>query len=129
VDSDCSGGANGRCGHGAVNLCMCSYDTCMADSDCTTGQTCACHGSTYNIFGNTCVPSNCRVDSDCGARGYCSPSTTPGQICGAVGGYYCHTPDDQCVENTDCVGDAGTEACVFSTASRHWECQLVLECV
>ena len=69
-------GTNGRCVEqgGGIAFCGCTYDTCVDDAACPTGQTCACHGSPYNGGGNSCVPGNCRVDTDCGPGGYCSPS-------------------------------------------------------
>jgi hypothetical protein len=134
-DGDCAAGTNGRCGNpGGPAGCYCSYDTCTQDADCPTGQTCACHASPYNDFGNTCVPGNCRVDSDCGASGYCSPTAPAGGWCGDVAGYYCHTPNDLCLDDSDCFGaDAGTTAgtkfCEYSTTNRRWECQIVAVCL
>jgi hypothetical protein len=119
-------GTNGRCveSGGGVLYCSCSYDTCADDSACPTGQTCACHGSTYNDGGNTCVPGDCRIDSDCGAGGYCSPSfSTMG--CGSLGGYYCHTPLDQCVNDSDCQSGF---ICNYSTQNAHWVCTQQLLC-
>src|SRR5439155_12955331 len=46
-------------------------DECTHDRDCAAGQTCMCRLSQGNA--NLCVPSNCRVDGDCGAGAYCSP--------------------------------------------------------
>jgi hypothetical protein len=133
-DSDCTAGINGRCRRpGGPAGCYCSYDMCVQDADCPGGQTCACHGSPYNNFGNTCVPGNCHVDSDCGASGYCSDTAPAGGYCGNVAGYYCHTPNDLCVDDSDCYGnDAGTTAgvpfCEYST-NRRWECQAVAVCL
>jgi hypothetical protein len=110
---------------GGVLFCACTYDTCSGDSACPTGQTCACHGSTYNGGGNACVPGDCRVDSDCeGGAGYCSPAfATMG--CGGLAGYYCHTPKDQCVNDTDC---ANGNVCTYSTSEARWTCQQELLC-
>jgi hypothetical protein len=134
-DSDCTAGTNGRCGNpGGPAGCDCSYDTCMQDTDCPTDQTCACHGSAYNDFGNTCVAGNCRVDADCGAGGYCSPTAPAGGWCGDVGGYYCHTPNDLCLDDSDCADtDAGAFAgpgfCEYATTNMRWECLRVEECL
>ena len=134
-DSDCTAGSNGRCGNpGGPAGCSCSYDACAQDADCPTGQTCACHGSAYNDFGNTCVPGNCRVDADCGVGGFCSPTAPAGGWCGNVAGYYCHTPTDLCLDDSDCAGmDAGSVAgawvCEYSTTSKRWECQVVAYCI
>jgi hypothetical protein len=98
----------------------------MRDGDCATGQACACHGAPYmGGIGNTCVPGNCRVDSDCGPRGYCSPSFGPG--CGGIGGYYCHTIADQCIDDSDCI-EAGRDVCVYVTPANDWECQIGVIC-
>jgi hypothetical protein len=129
-DSACAdGGVNGRC----VSFlgpagCGCTYDRCAGDTDCPSGQTCACHGSTYTFGGgNMCVPGNCRVDADCGNGGYCSPS--PAMPCGMDGksycqslGYFCHTPKDRCINDSDCTGVA--PGCVYSLSDGDWECLL-----
>jgi hypothetical protein len=130
-DSDCTAGKSGRCGNpGGPAGCYCSYDTCTLDTDCPTGQTCACHGSPYNSFGNTCVPGNCRVDADCGAGGYCSPTAPAGGWCGSVGGHYCHTPNDLCVDDRDCpAGTPGEGFCEYSTTNGRWECRVVAVCL
>ena len=126
-DSQCTSGTNGRCVEqgGGVLFCACTYDTCADDAACPTDQTCACHGSTYmGGLGNTCVPGNCRVDGDCGAGGYCSPSFST-QSCGSLGGYYCHTPQDQCVNDADCGSGF---VCNYSTSAARWTCQQELLC-
>jgi hypothetical protein len=126
ADSQCAGsdaGADGRCySTGAVAGCVCTYDSCFADTDCPCGQTCACHDSAYSWGGNTCVPGNCRVDADCGAGGFCSPAPAVPCNSGFCEGnpppYYCHTPDDQCVDDTDCQ----TGGCVYSPTAGYWLC-------
>ena len=117
-DGDCAdGGVDGRCERDRFG-CFCSYDACRADTDCASGQLCVCHDSPYWSGGpNTCMPGNCRVDPDCGAGGRCSPS--PG-ACAEVVGYYCHTPNDECTNDSDCVGFS--QYCSWSTADRRWEC-------
>jgi hypothetical protein len=65
------------------------------------------------------MPGNCRVDSDCGANGYCSP--TAGGGCGGVSGYYCHTAEDTCVNDSDCQMN-GPDVCEYSTGDGRWEC-------
>lgn len=127
-DSQCTSGVDGRCvisGGGAL-YCSCTYDTCMHDTDCPTGQTCACHGSAYvGGDGNSCVPGNCRVDADCGAGGYCSPSFSL-MGCGGLAGYYCHTPKDACINDSDC--GANDNVCVYDAAAGYWECKMALLC-
>jgi hypothetical protein len=73
------------------------------------------------------VTGNCRVDADCGAGGYCSPSyDTVG--CGGLAGTYCHTAMDKCLNDSDCPTSSGPQACVYSTASGYWECQAEKQC-
>jgi hypothetical protein len=123
-------GVNGRCiSELGPAGCFCTYDSCVGDSDCPGGQTCACHGSP-DLYGsgNRCVPGNCRVDTDCGTGRYCSPS--PALPCAGGGlsyclglGYYCHTPQDQCVGDSDCARTGSTQfGCVYSAADGRWEC-------
>jgi hypothetical protein len=108
------------------------YDGCVHDTDCDAGTTCACHGTAYvGNSGNQCIPSNCRVDSDCGVGGYCSP-TYDTMSCGSIGGYYCHTPLDGCIDDTDCPSDPsmpGTiPVCTYSTTDARWECAALGVC-
>jgi hypothetical protein len=92
------------------------------------GQTCACHGSPYtNGQGNHCVTGNCRVDGDCGAGGWCSPSySTNG--CGSIGGYHCHTTRDLCINDTECPKSGGPATCSYDTTLGYWQCQQELLC-
>jgi hypothetical protein len=131
ADSQCAdGGADGRCtaSGGGPAGCSCTYDACQTDSDCGAGQLCVCHGSAYSYGGNACMPGSCRVDSDCGAAGYCSPAhgTTN---CGYVSGYYCHTPRDLCVNDSDCSSTSGADVCTWSATDNRWECQAALFCL
>jgi hypothetical protein len=124
-DSQCTAGTNGRCNesNGGALFCSCAYDTCQHDTDCPAGQLCVCHGSEFATGdGNTCMPGNCRVDSDCGPAGYCSPNHGVGGGCGNVTGYYCHTASDQCVNDSDCTGQ-GLDVCAWSETDARWECQ------
>jgi hypothetical protein len=113
----CANGLQSRCLQG---YCLC--DECNSDQDCANGGVCSC-GLTKGFGGasqgNICIPANCRVDSDCGPNGYCSPTVNDG--CGAfygVQGYYCHTPQDQCHNDSDC----GTGYCAYSTQGGMWVC-------
>lgn len=142
TDAQCTSDAaiNGRCVEPSLNTCTCTYDACAGDADCPTGQTCGCHGSPYaGSSGNACTPGNCRIDSDCGARGYCSPS--PGTQCGsgpgpALAGYYCHTAKDACVNDGDCPtlqspsdpNDTTSQTCGYSASTGRWQCQPVPIC-
>jgi hypothetical protein len=42
--------------------------------------------------------------------------------CGSLGGYYCHTSKDQCVNDTDCPVSNGPEVCTYSATDGRWEC-------
>jgi hypothetical protein len=96
---------------------------CSDDSACPSGQACACNGSAYTYgTANTCVAGDCRVDSDCGSGGYCSPSFDTSS-CSGVAGYYCHTPEDQCVNDADCGSPQVDAYCVFSYDDGFWKCQ------
>lgn len=119
-DSDCHG-VNGRCGSFAFGgMLACSYDECFSDSDCGGRVPCECRASVSSADPNVCLTgSNCRVDSDCGPGGYCSPS-----IEGLSTAYYCHTPDDTCANDSDCPMNQPT--CALDTISGHWGCVLFL---
>ena len=153
MDSDCTDGPNGRCGQWIPPpVLACSYDACSKDSDCDGGVPCECRPSSASGAANVCQGGgNCRVDSDCGPCGYCSPSvldslcacmtaelcpdggpqcfeTTPdggtfpvqcacGDKCGH--GYYCHTGDDGCVDDSDCPTG---ETCNYDRLSQRWDC-------
>jgi hypothetical protein len=77
--------------------------------------------------GNTCVPGDCRVDSDCGPGGYCSPTVAPNGL--SLSGYYCHTPLDQCIDDTDCpTAGAPTPSlgfCYYAPTTARWQCQVL----
>jgi hypothetical protein len=128
VDSQCTAGTNGRClAPGRLAGCFCSYDTCFADSDCKLGGPCACRG-TGTVGANTCLAGNCRVDADCGPGGSCSPTYDFG--CGrylGIVGYYCHTKNDTCLDDSDCVpagAPIGAPAadCRHNPATGAWTC-------
>jgi hypothetical protein len=97
----------------------------MHDTDCASGQTCACHDSPYKGgLDNACVAGTCRVDSDCGPGDYCSPSTDTNS-CGFLVGYFCHTLADECIDDTDCkmpMPVVGIATCAYSSSVGHWQC-------
>ena len=124
-DSDCADGGpgtmNGRCMMNAVSqLASCSYDDCESDGNCADGGVCQCRD---NLAAGTdiCLTGNCRIDSDCGAGGYCSPMIGGcGLHLGTVA-YYCHTPQDECLNDSNC--NLPGLYCVFdATAKMHWIC-------
>jgi hypothetical protein len=125
-DAQCTMGTNGRCtvtqNHGAL---ACTYDACTVDSDCGATAVCACREASGSYGGaNVCITGNCRVDSDCGASAYCSPSYD--NTCGpydGVRGYYCHTADDACIDDSDCVRDGSPFGyCTYHAEVAHWAC-------
>ena len=147
-DSDCTAGTNGRCLN-ARFACMsvCSYDACNTDADCPSKVPCVCRASAADLAANVCVTaSNCAVDADCGPDGFCSPSVVNdfcdcpatslcldstacyagntkvpcacGDSCGH--GYYCHTPSDTCLDDSDC--DGGT--CNYDRLDKRWTCSI-----
>jgi hypothetical protein len=144
-DADCTTGINGRCFEVGPMACMtdCSYDTCFSDSDCPSNQPCECRQSASDSTANQCeTGGNCRIDADCGQGGYCSPSQVnnfclcpspalcgPGTSCSpgpcACGdscghGYFCHTPVDTCVDDSDCDG----ATCNYDTVNNRWSCAI-----
>ena len=130
TNADCTAGTNGKCdiAGGGAFICACFYDTCTSDSECSTGGPCACQGSPYQFESNGCAPAgNCRVDADCGASGYCSPSGGAG-CSGSIAGYYCHVAADECVDDADCKSTSGPTACTFDKTKKHWACTPVLAC-
>ena len=137
-DSDCTEGMNGRCISpnvlGPSGGSFCSYDTCFSDSDCSMNEPCRCRQSAADTAPNYCVAgSNCRIDSDCGPEGFCSPSLLDidSSISGgpAEFGYFCHTPRDRCLNHSDCDPSACGQslacvsmACGYSLESNRWDC-------
>jgi len=152
-DTDCTAGTNGRCFTGGPIACLsvCSYDTCASDSDCPDNQPCVCRPSSTDSAANSCVTGgNCRVDTDCGPGGSCSPSQvnsfcfcpstalcTPDDVCTACTSdgsctsvpcacgdscghaFFCHTPQDDCGNDSDC---AGSNTCNYDVLINRWTC-------
>jgi hypothetical protein len=115
TNADCTNGVDGRCeGSLPAGGCTCSYNECYSDAACPAAEVCAC-SNTYS--GNTCVPSGCQVDADCGPGVYCSPVADPCTM--VVQSYQCRTSGDQCVTDTDC-----TEGyiCAFDSNMKLWAC-------
>jgi hypothetical protein len=129
-DADCSGGVNGRCtpatvGGGAV-AALCTYDACFNDGDCPNGTACSCRGRDFHRSWpsdeNRCMSGgNCHVDGDCGSE-YCSPSKDPGCANLDFVGLFCHTTDDECVDDQDCPPGDGFHVCAYDSVVRHWRC-------
>ncbi|MGH7439060.1 MAG: hypothetical protein ACRENE_25505 [Polyangiaceae bacterium] len=155
--ADCTDAPNGRCvdiptfnPSTASPGTYCVYEQCTQDSNCAAGSACFCSDDPTFCAGgyspscsllnaeiictcgiaNQCRKGNCRVDSDCGANGYCSPGIDP---CGEVTGYYCHTAADECVNDTDCAGDdaaaSNPRRCMPDpNGQTHWVCSYIAGC-
>jgi hypothetical protein len=150
-DSDCTAGINGRCSFESLVGSACTYDECFTDSQCGSKVPCICRSSSTDNTPNACDfggrtsagddvrPSNCAVDADCGPGGYCSPSAVPTSalhgavnVCFGPNPFYCHTASDLCVNDSDCLSDAGIDAgttdsyppfaCAYNAQNNRWEC-------
>jgi len=108
TDADCTDRPHGWCspspppGGGTY----CAYG-CVRDSDCEAGSICLCGDPV-----GSCVPSNCRVDADCGA-GLCAG--TPVNICTLSYDFGCQSAADECTTAQDC---AAGEVCQFESGRR-----------
>jgi hypothetical protein len=120
----CANGLQDRCfasgggGNGGISFCQC--DECNSDTDCGAKAACVCEGTPGQRVGvgNECVPAGCHVDADCGPGGSCSPTWYAFNGQWSVGGYYCHTPLDQCVNDDDCA----PKRCSYSVQAAFWSC-------
>lgn len=122
-DAECAdGGADGRCTVNPGAGSICTYDQCFTDSDCADGGICSCRDyQGYQI--NACVPGNCHVDADCGDGGYCSPVEGGCPPFVGILGYYCHTPKDECVNDSDCSSVVPGLYCIYDpTVETRWFC-------
>jgi hypothetical protein len=127
--ADCTEGDNGRCSGNGHDGWQCTYDNCFADSDCSSAasgepQLCQCEGG-FRSDNNVCLPGDCRVDADCGEAGYCSPSLGPCGNYTKVAAYYCHTPDDECTDDSDCGASGASAYCAFAPTVGRWRCSTV----
>ena len=116
--AECTEGENGRCEYRYYTReNVCTYDECFADEDCPAGIVCHCRGD----YGNACyTEGNCLTDADCGP-GYCSPT----RYCLQRGfdGYYCHTPQDECIDDSDCQTVDTNGVCAYDAAVGRWICR------
>ena len=128
-DSDCTNGTNGRCIQAPPSRVVqpglaCSYDQCSTQTDCQGGTVCLCREVTQSNA-DVCGNGNCSVDSDC-ACGACSPSMGGCIPIISVVGYYCRTPEDECVNDSDCgQPSAHGPFCSFDTTLGHWRCMAI----
>jgi hypothetical protein len=127
TDAECTTGANGRCVQFLGDPAFCSYDECAKDADCGAASVCECRNpAAYDA--NVCVHGNCLLDADCGQGGYCSPSAVTldpfckeGVPIGSVG-YFCHTAEDECIDDEDCGAPEVFAACFFSVDAMRFTC-------
>jgi hypothetical protein len=128
TDTDCAAGQVGMTQNGKCVMGSCDFNQCVTDADCPGGQVCSCQGQTRawagQSFGSVCITANCRVDADCGKDAFCSPTVSPG--CGSfygTQGFFCHTCEDTCVNDTDCPTQNGSPGyCAFDATVGHWTC-------
>jgi hypothetical protein len=129
INSDCVNGLNGRCSLRVSPIrtdLHCTYDDCLADTDCNSVCQCGRDRAPYKHY---CVTANCRTDSDCGNE-YCSPTVPFG--CGKLypyNGYYCHTSADECVDDSDCPEagpGSGSPYCAYDPVVNHWACSRLI---
>ena len=121
--ADCTQGRNGRCVFGRGGT-MCTYDQCANDGECKAGV-CNCDSGTGGT--DVCLEtSGCKIDTDCGQGGFCSPSQGDCGNYGGVVGYFCHQANDECVDDADCnTGAPGASggSCRFNKMVGHWRCE------
>lgn len=127
TNAECTKGKNGRCNGNGHDGWRCTYDACQTDNDCTStkGSVCQCEGG-FRADNDVCLEGGCRVDADCGANGFCSPTLGDcGNYTGTLG-YFCHQPGDECVDDEDCAGATGpigTGSCRYNKMVGHWRCE------
>jgi hypothetical protein len=101
----------------------CNADACHTDVDCADAGVCLCGSpatSTAIATPNACLSGgNCRVDSDCTQSHYCSPSSVG---CGMTFSYFCHTPSDDCANDTDCRSEQFCQYAPGSGGTGKWTC-------
>ena len=115
--SECTEGRNGRCT--SHRWQECTYDACIKDADCGENRICECEGG-WASDNNVCLDGNCRVDADCPGS-WCSPTFGDcGNYSGVVS-YYCRTPEDTCLNDSDCT-DEPEGYCAFSPMLNRWAC-------
>ncbi len=123
-DSECDGGANGRCDfeywgfEGGAYGSYCSYDKCFLDTDCTEPSTCTCRASASSSTPNGCSFGDCRLDVDC-VSGFCSPVAAG---CGITWSFACHSGADECINDSDCVQNSNGNECQFDPYLKHFRC-------
>lgn len=94
------------------------YDFCFDDGKCATGGPCLCGGRPDSYGWNICLDGNCTIDGDCGEAGRCSPTLDPCDD-SHISGQYCHTPEDECDDDTDCLSGVH---CKYVEERGRWAC-------
>ena len=124
-DPDCPAGQPCACrasaADSAANSCL-TGGNCRTDGDC--GPCGFCSPSLVGIFCGCTSEAFCKPDA--GAC-YVGDSREPsgwrpvpcscGDSCGHA--YFCHTPRDTCVDDSDCTGNS---TCNFDLPSQTWTC-------
>jgi hypothetical protein len=121
-NAECTDGRAGRCDGNPHDGYHCTYDACYGDSECA-GGVCACNGAT-RATNNVCLAGGCRIDADCGGNGYCSPTLGDCGHYGKAVAYYCHTAEDECVDDADCTAEGPFQPgyCAYEKSIGHWKC-------
>ena len=126
VDSDCTGHVPCACRSSSsdttANKCAIGSN-CLIDADCGPGGSCS-----PSLLGSS-------IDCVCVHQSFCQPDgggcfeTGPDGVTKAVPcscdgtcghGYFCHTPKDSCLDDSDCAPGTGT--CNFDLTSKLWMC-------
>jgi hypothetical protein len=100
-------------------------DQCLVDGDCSGGGVCSCAGNTFEYAHQTrnfCISANCHSDTDCTHGFLCSPSDGTGGPFYGVAGYYCHTAQDKCTVDSECVENGTNGYCMFAPEVGYWTC-------
>lgn len=129
-NAECTTGRNGRCDGNPHDGYRCTYDECYADDECGSKGVCSCNGAT-RATNNVCIEGDCRIDADCGSGGFCSPTLGSCGHYGKAVAYYCHTAQDECVDDDDCaasVPGAQKGYCAYEKSVGRWKCS-TNECV
>jgi hypothetical protein len=91
TDADCAYLKNGRCDNEFFLSSKTCVSSCETDSDCRPGYACYC-----GMVANTCVPTNCASDADCGGELLCASYYVTVNQCSFALGFACQLPDDDC---------------------------------
>lgn len=121
----CAGGCDdfspGVCDEASPGDCACIYP-CAVDVDCGPQAACLCGTSDDFIFGTGCRPASCLTDADCGVF-TCGVSPS---ICRTGEALRCHTAQDECQSDEDCL--PGADRCAFAAELERWVCSTYAIC-